>query len=338
MTTGIAEKDTTRIWFFDNMKAILIFFVVFGHVLTSGTIPFLYQFIYLFHMPLFAFCSGYLAKVNPKKVLTNMVYPYMIFQILYCLFNKYYLGKKTEINFTKPVWIMWYMLVLIFWSLALPLIKVSIKTKIGMVITIICAFALGIGVGFVDEIGTFLSLSRAFYFLPFFVIGYCIKTAISAENFLKGMSKWYVRCISGLLTLGILGWLYLNSEVIEAKWLWAMKSYNKDGYDFTIRMLIYLATLIISIFIISIVPRRKTFFSYIGARCIQIYLLHGFVVNILQQNKVAGMFVEVTDKRWLPVYMVVISLVIVFVLSLKIWTIMFKPFLSFPFQKTEIKG
>ena len=328
-------KCTTRIWFFDNMKAVLIFFVVLGHVLTSGRVPFLYQFIYLFHMPLFAFCSGYLAKDNPIKIITNVIYPYIIFQILYGVFDRFYMGSGRVLTLTKPIEIMWYMMALTIWLLFLPLISVLISSKKNMIITVCVTLILGIVVGFDEKIGTYLSLSRVFYFLPFFVIGFCVKNAMPAEKFLQAMSKWYVKLSSGVLSLGILIWLYLFHDKITTKWLWGFYSYAEEGYYFTTRMAFYLCTFIISIFIISIMPQQKMFFSYIGRRCLQIYLLHGFIIRILEKNKV------IRYDKFSYTFIVGISVLIVFVLSLKIWDQLLKPLFSYPFPiappRDEIK-
>lgn len=56
-----------RISFFDNARVILIFLVVFGHLISKYVKdePFLaniYLFIYTFHMPAFILISGYFAK------------------------------------------------------------------------------------------------------------------------------------------------------------------------------------------------------------------------------------------------------------------------------------
>ena len=55
-----------RDYFFDNLKAVLIFLVVLGHFLLPihGDNPLVVvkRLIYIFHMPLFVFVSGYFAK------------------------------------------------------------------------------------------------------------------------------------------------------------------------------------------------------------------------------------------------------------------------------------
>jgi len=58
--------------FFDNAKFILIFLVVFGHLISplkeqDGILFTLYTVIFLFHMPAFILISGYFAKGYKKK-------------------------------------------------------------------------------------------------------------------------------------------------------------------------------------------------------------------------------------------------------------------------------
>ena len=61
------KKLKNNNYFIDNLKVILIFLVVFGHLIeryidTNLTLRGLYMFIYTFHMPLFIFVSGFLPK------------------------------------------------------------------------------------------------------------------------------------------------------------------------------------------------------------------------------------------------------------------------------------
>ncbi|WP_010234461.1 acyltransferase family protein [Clostridium arbusti] len=85
-----------RDYYFDNIKLLLITLVVIGHVIeplinTYSNFRLLYFFIYAFHMPLFAFISGYFLKNanNKKNILpkiSNIFIPYIIFQFfLLCI-------------------------------------------------------------------------------------------------------------------------------------------------------------------------------------------------------------------------------------------------------------
>ena len=63
-----------RIYYWDNLKCLLIFLVVVGHFLipvyhdSGRSIEAVYFFIYLFHMPAFIFVSGFFAKSYLKKM------------------------------------------------------------------------------------------------------------------------------------------------------------------------------------------------------------------------------------------------------------------------------
>ncbi len=72
----------------DNIRCIQIFLVVFGHMLTwipEADTP--YRIIYLFHMPAFLFLTGYFSHFNISKILTQLAYPYILFQILYLIYD-----------------------------------------------------------------------------------------------------------------------------------------------------------------------------------------------------------------------------------------------------------
>ena len=108
---------------FDNIKCILIILVVLGHFLElpkdSATADAVYRVIYLFHMPAFIFVSGYFAKFNPKKIVRSLIIPYIIMQTIYLAFHSLFiLEEKTfTLQFTKPYWILWYLMAMVFYYL-----------------------------------------------------------------------------------------------------------------------------------------------------------------------------------------------------------------------------
>ncbi|MCD8365289.1 MAG: acyltransferase family protein, partial [Clostridiales bacterium] len=78
-----------RDFHFDNIKAVLIFLVVLGHVFrnlgANGDEYLVYKIIYSFHMPAFLFISGYFMKYNPKKFFAGLVPLYLLFQTIQTL-------------------------------------------------------------------------------------------------------------------------------------------------------------------------------------------------------------------------------------------------------------
>ena len=157
------------------MRAFLIILVVLGHVLS--TVPafgqaFLYVFIYSFHMPAMIFLSGMCAKdkINIKIILKRILLPYVVFQILMFLLNFLILRKNVEFTFLTPDWILWYLMALAFWSLAIPFFKTESRKK--RVVLFSISVLVSLLVGYIDSIGLFLSLSRTVVFFPFFLSGF----------------------------------------------------------------------------------------------------------------------------------------------------------------------
>ena len=115
-----------RDYFFDNLKAVLIFLVVLGHFLLpihgESVLVVVKRLIYVFHMPLFVFVSGYFAKkiykngqYNFKKIL-YLIKAYIIFviaiQIVYALCG---FRDFSEINFFSQSGAPWYLFAMIVW-------------------------------------------------------------------------------------------------------------------------------------------------------------------------------------------------------------------------------
>ena len=82
---GTGNMQKQRLYGYDNVKFILIFLVVLGHLLEISN-PFpgkdvLYKLIYSCHMPVFIFISGFFAKFHGNKIVFHLIYPYLLFQI-----------------------------------------------------------------------------------------------------------------------------------------------------------------------------------------------------------------------------------------------------------------
>lgn len=79
---------------FDIVKALLIFLVVFGHTSRIGTaeavITRSINMIYVFHVPLFFFLSGYFVsfeKLGLMRILRRLVVPYLVTGVVYYAAN-----------------------------------------------------------------------------------------------------------------------------------------------------------------------------------------------------------------------------------------------------------
>lgn len=90
MKTNVAIPNI-RDNYWDTLKFVLIFLVVFGHVLEVNYPPGsvnrgIYNFIYSFHMPLFVFISGRFSHIknraNYKKGIIRLLETYVAFQVI----------------------------------------------------------------------------------------------------------------------------------------------------------------------------------------------------------------------------------------------------------------
>ena len=84
------ERDN----FWDSLKFLLIFFVVYGHMIETYAPDgyfnrAMYNFIYIFHMPFFMFISGRFSQIRDrakyKKTIVRLFETYLVFQTIRCV-------------------------------------------------------------------------------------------------------------------------------------------------------------------------------------------------------------------------------------------------------------
>ena len=170
-----------RLYLFDTTKFLLIFLVIFGHMMEGcrslSCNSELYSCIYLFHMPLFIFISGFFSKRDEDKMQfwkneLRLTETLLIFHVASILFKVLVYGKGIALNdIVIPGFGSWYLLSLIYWRAILQLTPHSIVNSKWIVPICIAISLIG---GFVPMGGAF-SIQRTFTFLPFFILGYLTK-------------------------------------------------------------------------------------------------------------------------------------------------------------------
>ncbi len=143
-------EDKKRDFLFDNLKFIGIVLVVFAHLLEGFNTPatdVIYKTIYLFHMPLFIFVSGYCSKFNIKKIIKKLIIPYVFAQTLWSIIEYFIMGSTQNflLYILTPRWVLWYLLSMIFWRLSTILLEKFDKKM--LIATLLCATATGLLAG-----------------------------------------------------------------------------------------------------------------------------------------------------------------------------------------------
>lgn len=277
-----------RDYYFDNIKFVLIMLVVIGHTYRplideSSILKAIYLAIYSFHMPLFILVSGYFAKGynregQNRKLISSILVPYLIFQILYSIYDHLVYGTDSlEISILDPYWIMWFLFSLFLWRLMMLPLFVNLKYPL------VTALILSIAVGYIDEADGFLSLSRTIAFFPFFLLGFYLRR----DHFKVLFSPWkrvigWAGCI---LLVPLMYWLEFLSpfDLSFRRWLYFTDPYESLGHPEwsagLIRVGFIILTLVVSAWVLAVIPREKTWFSAMGSRSLTVYLLHGFFIK-----------------------------------------------------------
>lgn len=302
------SSTTKRDYFFDNAKFILILLVVIGHTIEpligkNNFLQSIYLFIYLFHMPVFILIGGYFTKRKKKlrKIILKLLIPYLIFELLYA---PLFIGQYKFL--VTPYWVLWFMLSYIFWNLMLPLFT---RLKHPILLSIIIA----IGAGYINRLGLFLSISRTLYFFPFFILGHYL-TKQHIEWIFAHVKKAYSICIFSLMFMIL---VFFDLEVLQ-KWLYGVASYKGLGrlewYAGIYRLGIYGLTAIISISFLSLIPKKKTWFSELGTRTLYVYLLHVFVIKLISILHIYQLIVNPFEV----ILLILFSILLTILLSSKI--------------------
>ena len=277
---------------FDNIKVLLIFLVVFGHLLeliADKTFSHdLYLVIYSFHMPAFVFVSGYFARWSPKKILTRLAWVYILFQVVYILFDNALFGNSSPIQFFTPYWLMWYMLVMVYCYCLIPFIDTASAPKRAIILGL--AVAVSLLAGFDDNVGRFMSLSRLFTFLPYFIAGFYMGK--SRDSLAKLEEKLGRRkplaVVVALIAVVIAAVFVLSCDAITPNVLFGASSYAAAGYGPLLKgALLLVATAFIALLLLATPNRRIPFVTAVGAGTLSIYILHGFIVRALS---ITGLF------------------------------------------------
>ncbi|MEX6285471.1 acyltransferase family protein [Providencia hangzhouensis] len=298
----------------DNAKFILIVLVVFGHLLetkvsSSQMLTDIFKTIYSFHMPAFIMLAGlfFNTKNNIKKTYNNIIVPFIFYNLLYELIL--FASAKTLSYYTlvlSPAWIMWFLYSLAIWRLITPtFLKIKYPFVISVIISLIaCNF---------NFIGYPLGLSRTLTFFPIFLFSVLYKDLI-----FKAFSFKY-RLLSLIAFALLLSFVYFSD--IDYRVWFGSRNMPILGYDVVSGTLIKLSTLLVSILLsislFTLIPRKALFTKNPGENTLHIYLAHGVVIKMLSFIGVFTLLFDKFGESYFVITMIVFATIISLVLSMQ---------------------
>ena len=282
-----------RDYFWDNLKAVLIFLVVMGHCLelcSRETSLAIYsdKMIYCFHMPAFIFVSGFWSKrycvdgrVRAEKVVTLIAY-YLIFQVLFSVITVI-LQPDASVSPFNPNRGLWYLLAMIAYYLIVPMVE---KLPPWLVIGLSIVFSLLIGADKKCP-GNYLGIQRIITFAPFFFTGYYLSA--DRINKLRSLHLGIRLAISLFFAGAVAAALIIKKNAFTLHLFYAKDSYSSLHHTFVqgvaLRGIALVMAAMLTFALLLIVPSKKMFFSQTGKNSLQIFILHMTAVCVLVRIK-----------------------------------------------------
>lgn len=299
----------------DILKFLLIFFVVIGHVADyytpdSEIMRGVYVLIYIFHMPVFFFVSGLFSKKTVDQKRKDKVFGFIamyVFMKVIVFITQLLAGVRPKFDLFSEGGFPWYLLATAFCLIATMLVKdFSWKYVLTFSIAVACF------VGYNDNLGNFLCLSRFFVFYPFYYIGY-IADREKIEQICKSKLLKIISAI--LLVLLIVFVAYKGDDIYWTRLLLTGRnpysSLNGNfHFGFWFRLVYYAVAFIVGFAVVILVPERTPggLLAKLGQRTLGVYVFHYSVLYLI--------FNVFECKQYLAEWTVVpLSLIITLLLS-----------------------
>ena len=225
-------------------------------------------------MPLFTFVSGYFCTKSKRTTQEKVIKIFKIYlgvQIFYFLLNKFVFSSSLTLEFFTPQWTMWYLLSLIFWYILSDYIK---DKKKWLILSLIVSLA----IGFDDSVGSYASVSRTFFFLPYFVAGMMFK-----KEYLEKLKNYRIHLLLSSIVVLFVLYLLKDGTMIELLFEYTKYGFYYDNrlFPFFIRIFHYIGSFILGGLILSFIPSKATKLHTIGQNSLIMYICHGAVIKLL---------------------------------------------------------
>ncbi|MBP5543940.1 MAG: acyltransferase family protein [Kiritimatiellae bacterium] len=268
-------KERNRDPLFDNIKALLLFLVALGHSLDmyrQGNVSddIVMKYLYLFHMPFFAFITGYFSKDFARartSAVRFVLVPYLVFQSIYVLLGTLMIRlgvAKFNADIFKPSILIptsafYYLIAVFFWKSMVGIFKLRYPIALSI--------AAGLLVSTTQETSFHIGYAAVFSLLPFFVLG--VRCDHAKVERIRSLPRWAAMAV---LVLGIPLAACLPYSIHNIRMTYAstgMSNLTGMGY----RILFYAIATAMSIAVLNLMPARRFGFTRIGEASLLVYCI-----------------------------------------------------------------
>ena len=285
----------------DALKGLMIILVILGHLITTiDNINVINHAvmggIYVFHMPLFIFISGYLTR-DPREQsasrmwhsVKNIAIVLLIFQVIRCSVNIAMGGNPIATLKAFPYGELWYLLCLIFWRVLFYYTPTRLIDKPALHIGLALLAAIFVGL---IPLNNVLALSRGINFYVFFLLGF-----YSKQGKLKS-PLWrnnYVQIAVAAVLLPAIFILFPRcGNMLNGADPYGLK-------DIPQKVMILLCSVSMLLLVFRYV-RENRFFAHVGRDSLFFYLYHYLVIRLIV-IPVMEYFNLGTSMPWILLYL-----------------------------------
>lgn len=312
----------------DSAAGILICLVVFGHAiapLDSRVVETVEQWLYMFHMPAFVFVSGYLTRYSrtwsPLRLVLRLGFPYVVFSVIHALELAALTGEPVSVTLLSPEWTLWYLLALLAWRLAAPLLRVD---QWMVIVTVLVALIAGV----FPILDTTLSAQRIFGFAPFFTLGLVWK-----DQWWRYVRNWPVRFAALAAFAGAFVWSWFTEDEVSRRIFFLHVGYEDLGhpewYGMIVRFLVITVGGLLALGLLSWMSSSYKLMTGIGAATLPVYLLHPL---FLYPGREDGYHFPFDDTMALVV-LALASCLFAYVFSRPFMVALVRPFMDYTFWR-----
>ena len=263
-----------------NGRFFTLIFVIFIHIALYSTTPgehsllidVLNYLVFFFAMPLFCFFAGFfckndLSKFRAQQLLINIVLPYFMYNLILA-----FIVHKPVPNFLfEPAFASWFLLCMLYWNYLIIFFE---NIKYNILLSVI----IGILVACAPDVDGLASLTRCFFYFPFFLLGYVFsqkKIFITIPKLLAIVIfiAIYFILLYGITDVDRLG--LLLGKTSNA----ALKISNLEGSIY--RLLSYILSFLAMLGFLAFIPKTKNIFTSLGENSLYGYLGHPLFVFAL---------------------------------------------------------